>query len=1166
MAVIREQRQFKIGPIGVARASSAGTITGQAIAQSANVFEDMFYRRGLAEAEKLGTELGKAVDLSDIKAIDPKTQKPVALNETANMGRARADAFQRVVNARFEQSIEEEIHNKASVLATTVDGKANAVSLFRSGMEDYLAEMAKNAGDNSYQEFIMSTGSLWTERSVASLQEANIKRQKDQAKADLVKRNAFLNDQAFDLGLSGDSSGFNQMQQFTDQDTSDLAAVINEPSEKNKSVISQSKNFALGLINNKMTDLTPDQRFNLIQSLNRHATGGVPLAPEVQAVKEQILKYLPNDSSDIMDFAAKADVFRKNLDSYDVAIAGAKIAASDLKNENLKQNVETKNLEFEVEIKNDTFFGNAFADIFKTYDQITVLRTTRDRYINNQEVIGKENVSKTIDLITKAEDQALTGFLLSSIENSKLTASEIKLVKQSLSSKSVDSLKSAGLNILPAEEAILTNLISVASSERLQGIANDLSERLKDIDSLKKKSSKDFLDANINNFAAKISDSSINNLEANFDEIKNKISSHLSNVDKPEEYLQKLNEARNKSYLNDFMGKNKNNSLILSELNLLASNPSTKDEDLLALSKSGRLDDVRDYLKSITNVSDRTSLVTRFIERSNNLDQVRTEKQQEAILNADANLQYQMAIFETQLSNVSNYTDLEKMRVRLRSTIKASATTSPKVREELFNTYNKSISRLQVNALLSEFTTEEKMNEALAIINSPNKLYDKSNNFISKDEHNFIVSATKQYGSKPEDWAELGNYANGLKVDALQTLKDKEADDLRKLQTATFDGLGVINNPNLDSVQSAFKKHALDKFGLDLEPPDLFHNVNKYLGAEEGSLDAQGGKLLNFYFKRSREILSPSLKLFLKRGAMGGTFNGQPVDLESLAVVWRNVGSYTTPQNEVVRSNVAIDSFDSQQVGILDGISEAAKGGIPTEYLDDVRTALSDPKIDERLIANYGDRVIGDFSNVYDIVAKAIGSEFEASPQLHTTMENYARGLFVAGVDREKAFEILDNHFDSYFSVDNYTVDLTGNPLNERTIVNLNTVFGDKRDSVIRFAEQALIKEIGQEAYEDNYLLLTTLAFQGQPRNPIRAEGVRYFATKSDLDFKGKKMLFLFPTVNSSRRQAEFRFATLDPAGQVMPLVNSNVVIRNFGKGVNFDLQRFIVEEKLLEN
>ena len=84
----------------------------------------------------------------------------------------------------------------------------------------------------------------------------------------------------------------------------------------------------------------------------------------------------------------------------------------------------------------------------------------------------------------------------------------------------------------------------------------------------------------------------------------------------------------------------------------------------------------------------------------------------------------------------------------------------------------------------------------------------------------------------------------------MQTLKDKEADDLRKLQTATFDGLGVINNPNLDSVQSAFQDHALDKFGLDLEPPDLFHNINKYLGAEEGSSNEKAGKLLSFYFKR----------------------------------------------------------------------------------------------------------------------------------------------------------------------------------------------------------------------------------------------------------------------------------------------------------------------------
>ena len=280
--------------------------------------------------------------------------------------------------------------------------------------------------------------------------------------------------------------------------------------------------------------------------------------------------------------------------------------------------------------------------------------------------------------------------------------------------------------------------------------------------------------------------------------------------------------------------------------------------------------------------------------------------------------------------------------------------------------------------------------------------------------------------------------------------------------------------------------------------------------------------------------------------------------------LWRNIGSHTFEGKKVI-SNTAIDSFDSTTRGVLDGLLEVYKGGVPAEYLDNVRESLSDnEKIEKRLISQFGDRgVFKDYQSVYEIVADMIGPEFEASPQLHGAMEGYLKGLFLAGVSKEDAKQILDNHFDSYFSVDNYTVDLTGQPLNERTTINLRNVFPNERDSVIRFAEQSLIKEIGQEAYEDNYLPLTTFAFQGQPRNPIRARGVRYFATESDFDFKGKRMLFFFPTPNSTRAQAEFRLATLDAAGVVMPLVDSNVVIRNFGKDVNFDLQRFIVEENL---
>ena len=42
MAVIKEQKQYSIGPIGVARASEGGRVTAEAIAQSANSFSKMF--------------------------------------------------------------------------------------------------------------------------------------------------------------------------------------------------------------------------------------------------------------------------------------------------------------------------------------------------------------------------------------------------------------------------------------------------------------------------------------------------------------------------------------------------------------------------------------------------------------------------------------------------------------------------------------------------------------------------------------------------------------------------------------------------------------------------------------------------------------------------------------------------------------------------------------------------------------------------------------------------------------------------------------------------------------------------------------------------------------------------------------------------------------------
>jgi hypothetical protein len=57
MAVIREQRQFKVGPIGVARASEGGRIVGEAVSQSANQFANCFFVEQQAKLKRLALRL-----------------------------------------------------------------------------------------------------------------------------------------------------------------------------------------------------------------------------------------------------------------------------------------------------------------------------------------------------------------------------------------------------------------------------------------------------------------------------------------------------------------------------------------------------------------------------------------------------------------------------------------------------------------------------------------------------------------------------------------------------------------------------------------------------------------------------------------------------------------------------------------------------------------------------------------------------------------------------------------------------------------------------------------------------------------------------------------------------------------------------------------------------
>lgn len=181
MAVIREQRQFKIGPIGIARASQGGQIIGDAIARSANELTDMFYRSAAQKAEKAGIEAGSAADREAVLTINPKTGQPEAYEVPASFGSIASDAYQRVVMRRFQQGIEDEIQNKAKELAVQYENNPNAASLYETAMSDYIASMA-NVAEGSFKGYITDVGTTYLNSTKTNMSIAQVRRERAAAK------------------------------------------------------------------------------------------------------------------------------------------------------------------------------------------------------------------------------------------------------------------------------------------------------------------------------------------------------------------------------------------------------------------------------------------------------------------------------------------------------------------------------------------------------------------------------------------------------------------------------------------------------------------------------------------------------------------------------------------------------------------------------------------------------------------------------------------------------------------------------------------------------------------------------------------------------------------------------------------------------------------------
>jgi len=170
MAVIREQRQFGVSPVRVVRADTGGQLIGQAMAQAGETFSDIMFKRAAVQAEKAGKEAALSIEAEKVVTFDPITQKPVAYTPPKPFGTIAAEAYQNVINQRFNQEIESDIKLRAAELASQFQNSPNGSELYKQAMDDYVNQLKENAG-GMYGEYISGVGTDYTEMTYLNLKE-----------------------------------------------------------------------------------------------------------------------------------------------------------------------------------------------------------------------------------------------------------------------------------------------------------------------------------------------------------------------------------------------------------------------------------------------------------------------------------------------------------------------------------------------------------------------------------------------------------------------------------------------------------------------------------------------------------------------------------------------------------------------------------------------------------------------------------------------------------------------------------------------------------------------------------------------------------------------------------------------------------------------------------
>ena len=221
MAVIRQQTQVFNKPVGVVRSSQGSQQVAQAITRAAGKVADITFREAAEEAQKTGIEAARAVEAKRLTTFNPETGKPEAYEAPEGYGKIAAQAYQAVIEKRFEDSITEEMRIKAQEIALKYPYDAGSYSTV---MSDYIAAMSENAG-GGYAQYIKDTGSRFLASTRLNIQERAAARARQNLTQGIYNRADTADDETYNLAASGQFitvDGVNPTQAFIEKEAGNV--------------------------------------------------------------------------------------------------------------------------------------------------------------------------------------------------------------------------------------------------------------------------------------------------------------------------------------------------------------------------------------------------------------------------------------------------------------------------------------------------------------------------------------------------------------------------------------------------------------------------------------------------------------------------------------------------------------------------------------------------------------------------------------------------------------------------------------------------------------------------------------------------------------------------------------------------------------------------------